>query len=102
MKELMKNNKLVIGMVHLPALPGTSSFDDDSNLTKTLNSVSDDLNALQSGGIDAIMFGNEGDRPYSLKASNSTLAMAYIIGLVKILEYLLGLTIYGIHMRLLR
>ena len=35
MKEFMKNNKLVIGMVHLPALPGSSSFDDDANLSKT-------------------------------------------------------------------
>ena len=84
MKELMINNKLVIGMVHFPALPGSSSFDDDSDLSKTLNSVSNDLESLQQGGIDAIMFGNEGDRPYSLKASNSTLAaMAYVIGRVK-------------------
>ena len=84
MKEFMKNNKLVIGMVHLPALPGSSSFDDDANLSKTLDSVLNDLDALQSGGIDSIMFGNEGDRPYSLQASNSTLAaMAYIIGQVK-------------------
>ena len=84
MRELMKNNKLVIGMVHLPPLPGTSEFNDDSNLSKIFKSVSDDLEALQSGGIDAVMFGNEGDRPYSLKASNSSLvAMAYIIGAVK-------------------
>ena len=37
MKELMINNKLVIGMVHFPALPGSASFDDDSNLSKTLD-----------------------------------------------------------------
>ncbi len=84
MKDLMKNNKLIIGMVHFPALPGTSSFNDDSNLSNIINSVTNDLEALQSGGIDAIMFGNEGDRPYSLTASNSTLAaMAYVIGIVK-------------------
>jgi hypothetical protein len=84
MKELMINNKLVIGMVHFPALPGSSSFNDDSNLSKILDSVLNDLESLQKGGIDAIMFGNEGDRPYSLQASNSTLAaMAYVIGLVK-------------------
>lgn len=84
MKELMVKNKLVIGMVHLPPLPGSSEFNDDSNLTKIIESVTKDLYALQSGGIDAVMFGNEGDRPYSLKASNSTLAaMAYVIGLVK-------------------
>ena len=84
MKEFFIKNKLVIGMVHFPPLPGTANFDDDSNLSKIIKSVSEDIESLQSGGIDAIMFGNEGDRPYSLKASNSSLsAMAYIIGLVK-------------------
>ena len=84
MKEYFKKNKFVIGMVHFPPLPGTANFEDDSGLTKIIKSVEDDIDALQKGGIDAIMFGNEGDRPYSLKASNSSLAaMAYVIGLVK-------------------
>ena len=53
-------------------------------MSKIIKSVLNDLDSLQSEGIDAVMFGNEGDRPYSLKASNSSLAaMAYIIGLVK-------------------
>ena len=29
MKNLMKNNKLIIGMVHFPPLPGTPEFDDN-------------------------------------------------------------------------
>ena len=84
MKNLMKNNKLIIGMVHFPPLPGTPEFDDNLELTKIIESVTKDLEALQSNGIDAIMFGNEGDRPYTLKASDASLsAMAYVIGLVK-------------------
>ena len=84
MREYFKKNKLVIGMVHFPPLPGTANFNDDAGLSKIIKSVEEDLEALQKGGIDAIMFGNEGDRPYSLRASNSSLAaMAYIIGLVK-------------------
>ena len=84
MKELMKKNKIIIGMVHFPPLPGSPNFDDDVNLSKIVNSVSSDLDSLQNNGIDAIMFGNEGDRPYLLKASNETLsAMAYVIGLIK-------------------
>ena len=84
MREYFKKNKLVIGMVHFSPLPGTANFNDDSGLSKIIKSVEEDLEALQKGGIDAIMFGNEGDRPYSLRASNSSLAaMAYIIGLVK-------------------
>ncbi len=74
MREYFKKNKFVIGMVHFPPLPGTANFNDDSGLSKIIKSVEEDLEALQKGGIDAIMFGNEGDRPYSLRASNSSLA----------------------------
>ena len=31
MKNLMKNNKLIIGMVHLPPLPGTPEFQNAFN-----------------------------------------------------------------------
>ena len=84
MKKLMKNNKLIIGMVHFPPLPGSPEFNDDKDLSKTLKSVIEDIDSLQNNGIDSIMFGNEGDRPYLLKASPESLsAMAYMIGLVK-------------------
>ena len=32
MKNLMKNNKLIIGMVHFPPLPGTPEFDDNLDI----------------------------------------------------------------------
>ena len=84
MKDIIKKNKIIIGMVHFPPLPGTPNFNDDKNLSKIVNSISSDLDSLQNNGIDAVMFGNEGDRPYLLKASNETLsAMAYVIGLIK-------------------
>ena len=84
MKNLMINNKLIIGMVHFPPLPGSPEFNDDKDLSKILKSVISDIDSLQNNGIDSIMFGNEGDRPYLLKASPESLStMAYIIGLVK-------------------
>ena len=46
--------------------------------------VGRDLEALQAGGADAVMFGNEGDRPYLLDASPESLAaMAAVVGAVK-------------------
>jgi hypothetical protein len=40
-----------------------------------------DLAALQAAGVDAVMFGNENDRPYELKVDTaSTATMAYVIG----------------------
>ena len=84
MQNLMINKKLIIGMVHFPPLPGSPEFKDNSNLDKIVESVSKDLESLQNNGIDAVMFGNEGDRPYLLKASFESLStMAYVIGLVK-------------------
>ena len=75
---LMKKNKIIIGMVHFPPLPGTPNFDDDKNLSKIVNSISSDLDSLQNNGIDAVMFGNEGDRPYLLKASNDQLIVLWL------------------------
>ena len=44
----------------------------------------EDMTALQNNNIDSFMFGNEGDRPYILKASNETLsAMSFVIGQLK-------------------
>lgn len=40
-----------------------------------------DLTHLQRAGVDAVMFGNEHDRPYELRVDTaSTAAMAYVIG----------------------
>ena len=35
---------------------------------RLIEAVAADIEKLQAGGVDAIMFGNEGDRPYLLKA----------------------------------
>ena len=76
--------KTVVAMVHVPALPGSPEFDSATGMNKILDSVVVDLEALQSGGVDAIMFGNEFDRPYVLKAPPEGLAaLASVIGQVK-------------------
>ena len=76
--------KTVVAMVHVPALPGSPDYEHSSGMNKLLHSVVADLEALQSGGVDAIMFGNEFDRPYVLKAPPEGLAaLASVIGQVK-------------------
>ncbi len=66
--------KVVIGMVHLPALPGTPLFDAAGGMAHIIDAAMADIEALQDGGIDAVMFGNENDRPYSLKAPGASVA----------------------------
>jgi uncharacterized protein len=73
--------KPVIGMVHLGALPGSPLYDPQGGLGALVESAAQDLEALQQAGFDAVMFGNENDRPYELKVDTaSTATMAFVIG----------------------
>ena len=60
--------KAVIAMAHIGALPGAPDYDADGGVDRLIEGVLGDLAALQDGGVDAVMFGNEFDRPYQLKA----------------------------------
>jgi membrane complex biogenesis BtpA family protein len=60
--------KAVIAMAHIGALPGAPDYDADGGVEKLIEGVLGDLGRLQDGGVDAVMFGNEFDRPYQLKA----------------------------------
>ncbi len=71
----------VIAMVHLGALPGTPLYDGDGGLEALVEGARADLKALQDAGFDAVMFGNENDRPYEFNVDTaSTATMAYVIG----------------------
>lgn len=65
----MGQEKPVITMVHVPPLPGTPLYDEKSGVKGLLESVERDIAILlEQDSIDAVMFCNEGDRPYTLKA----------------------------------
>ena len=73
--------KPVIAMVHLGALPGAPLHDADAGLEGLVAAARADLLALQAAGVDAVMFGNENDRPYEFTVdAAATAAMAYVIG----------------------
>jgi membrane complex biogenesis BtpA family protein len=82
--EVFGTAKPIIAMVHLGALPGSPLYDARGGLEKLLDDARKDLHALQAAGFDAIMFGNENDRPYAFDVDTaSTATMAAIIGAVK-------------------
>jgi uncharacterized protein len=84
LKETFGNEKPIIGMVHLLPLPGSPLYDAKGGIGKIIEAAARDIEALQEGGVDALMFGNEGDRPYLLKASPVALASyAFAIGELK-------------------
>lgn len=73
--------KPVIAMVHLGALPGSPLHDADAGIAGLVAGARADLLALQAAGFDAVMFGNENDRPYEFAVDTaSTATMAYVIG----------------------
>jgi membrane complex biogenesis BtpA family protein len=76
--------KVVIAMVHIGALPGAPLYDAGGGLDKLINGALADIERLQAGGVDALMFGNENDRPYVLKAPpEGVAAMSALIQAVK-------------------
>ena len=81
-QDVFGDTKPVIAMVHLPALPGTPLY--GGAMEAVVESARADLRALQGAGVDAVMFGNENDRPYELEVdAASTAAMAFAIGRVR-------------------
>jgi uncharacterized protein len=80
-ERVFGQRKPVIAMVHLGAMPGTPLHDAAGGVEAILRGAEADLAALQAAGVDAVMFGNENDRPYELKVDvASTATMAHVIG----------------------
>jgi membrane complex biogenesis BtpA family protein len=80
-ERIFGDRKPVIAMVHLGAMPGTPLHDAAGGVEGILRGAEADLAALQAAGVDAVMFGNENDRPYELKVdAASTATMAFVIG----------------------
>ena len=81
LQGLFHVKKPVIAMVHIAALPGTPRYDALNGMAAIVDAARRDLLALQEAGVDAVMFGNENDRPYQLQVDiASSAGMAYVIG----------------------
>lgn len=67
-KEMFGVSKPVIAMAHFPALPGTPRYDPSLRVEDIVERMRQDICHLLDGGVDAIMFCNEDDRPYTFRA----------------------------------
>jgi uncharacterized protein len=74
-RELFANVKPIIAMAHVPPLPGTPLYDAERGVDGLVEAVRADLRILLDGGVDAVMFCNEGDRPYSQHAGYDGVAV---------------------------
>lgn len=81
LKDVIGTEKAIIAMCHLQAMPGDPYYDRDKGMKWVLEKAKEDLDALQEGGVDAVMFSNEFSLPYLTKVRTETVAaMARIIG----------------------
>jgi membrane complex biogenesis BtpA family protein len=79
-----ERRKVVIAMAHIGALPGAPLYDPSRGMAALIDGVAADVERLQDGGVDAIMFGNENDRPYLTRATpESIAAMTAVVAAVK-------------------
>ena len=79
--DLFGVKKPIIAMCHLRALPGDPGYAAARGLDYVLEKARADLNALQEGGVDAVMFSNEYSTPYLLQVEPIThVTMARVIG----------------------
>jgi membrane complex biogenesis BtpA family protein len=76
--------KVVVAMVHIGALPGTPLHDAAGGMAKLIEGARADIEALQDAGVDALMIGNENDRPYVFTATPEGIAaMTAIVAALK-------------------
>ena len=73
-KSLFGQEKPIIAMAHIPALPGTPRYDDAGGIEALVEAVKPDVKHLVEGGVDSIMCCNEDDRPYLFKAGIEQIA----------------------------
>src|SRR5438128_7686317 len=59
----MRLARTIIGMVHLPPLPGSPRW--DGSMARVVESALADARALVEGGVDAVLVENFGDAPFT-------------------------------------
>ncbi|MFD1564860.1 BtpA/SgcQ family protein [Haloarchaeobius amylolyticus] len=60
--ERFEADRPVVGMVHLPALPGAPGFDGDRDAVRAR--ALEDARRLEDGGVDGLILENFGDAPF--------------------------------------
>lgn len=80
-EEVFGVKKPIIAMCHLQPLPGDPYYEESTGMKEVIAWARKDLNALQAGGVDAVMFSNEFSMPYLTRVHTVTVAsMARVIG----------------------
>lgn len=83
MNNFPKVKKPIIALLHLNSLPG-DPFYNGWSMKEVVAQAARDLDALQKGGVDAVLFSNEFSIPYQNTVDHiATAAIARVIGELK-------------------
>ncbi len=77
-REVFKEDKVIIGMVHLPPLPGTPLY-NGSEINQIMNFAVKEAVKLEKGGINGVMVENFGDKPFRKYVGPETVATMSVI-----------------------
>ncbi len=77
-REIFPQGKLLIGVIHLPPLPGSPRH-GGGTLGEIIERGLRDLRALEEGGADGAIVENFGDRPFPKRAPVDTVAAMAVV-----------------------
>jgi membrane complex biogenesis BtpA family protein len=81
LERIIGVRKPLIAAATLLGLPGRPRYDDQGGIDKVVDAAARDIEQLQRGGVDALLFVNEHDLPYPAEAGiEAVAAMSAIIG----------------------
>jgi uncharacterized protein len=84
MQSLFGVEKPIIGMAHFKPLPGDPKCLSPFDVQSSAKLLLDDIRSLETGGVDGIMFSNEGSQPWVTNPKPiTTVAMAAILGIIR-------------------
>ncbi|MEA4811569.1 MAG: BtpA/SgcQ family protein [Anaerolineaceae bacterium] len=76
-QKVFHSQRPIIGCLHLMAMPGTPYYDRSVTIEQQISRIHQEAEILQKLGYDAVVFANEGDRPYLSKVGPEIIA-AYV------------------------
>jgi uncharacterized protein len=74
--QLFGASKPLIGVIHLPPLPG---YPSSPGIAKVIEKALRDLEALEAGPVDGVLVENEEDRPHRVEAARETIAAMTLV-----------------------
>ena len=99
-KSLFRNKKPIIGMVHLPPLPGAPLYNHAMSWEKIKEFALNDAQSLIDGGVDGIQIENQFDIPYLLSDTLGAETVAFVTAITSEIRNKYPTFPLGVHIML--